>query len=71
MTTAKLSEGDYLRLGQVLELVPVSRSTWYRGVKSGIYPRPVRLSERTVAWKAVEIGCALRALENVELESVS
>lgn len=44
-----------LRLPQVLQVYPVSRSTWYAGVKSGIYPRGIQLSRRTVAWAADEI----------------
>ena len=44
-----------LRLPEVLALVPVSRATWYAGVKSGRYPRPVSLGPRCVAWKASEI----------------
>jgi len=39
-----------LRLPQVLELVPVSRATWYAGVKTGRYPAPVKLGPRAVAW---------------------
>lgn len=45
----------YLRLKQVLEIIPVSRSTWYRGMKSGRYPRPDKLSERISGWRLSEI----------------
>ncbi len=44
-----------LRLPEVLALVPVSRATWYAGVKSGRYPRPVSLGPRCVAWRASDI----------------
>ena len=44
-----------LRLPEVLALVPVSRATWYAGVKSGRYPQPVSLGPRCVAWKASDI----------------
>jgi prophage regulatory protein len=40
-----------LRLPQVLQLVPVSRSTWFSGVRSGRYPAPVRVGLRAVAWR--------------------
>jgi prophage regulatory protein len=43
------------RLPAVLAHVPISRSGWFAGVKSGRYPKPVRLSERRVAWRASEI----------------
>jgi prophage regulatory protein len=32
-----------LKLRQVLELVPVSRSTWYAGIQAGRFPAPVKL----------------------------
>lgn len=36
-------------------LIPVSASTWWRGVKSGRYPKPVRISESTTAWRASDV----------------
>jgi prophage regulatory protein len=44
-----------LRLPEVLQLVPVSRSTWFSGVRSGRYPAPVRIGVRAVAWRHRDI----------------
>lgn len=44
-----------LRLSQVLELIPVARSSWWAGVKSGKYPQPVKLGPATTCWRAAEI----------------
>jgi len=44
-------------------LFPVSRSTWYRGIRNGIYPRPIRLSPRRVGWHRFQIEALIRALE--------
>lgn len=44
-----------LRLPEVLALIPVSRATWYDGMKKGRYPQPVSLGPRCVAWRASEI----------------
>ncbi|WP_341313608.1 AlpA family phage regulatory protein [Paraburkholderia sp. IMGN_8] len=44
-----------LRLPAVLTIVPVSRATWYAGVKSGRYPKPISLGPRCVAWRASDI----------------
>ena len=49
-----VSEG-FLRLPQVLAIYPVSRSAWWAGCKSGRYPKPVKLSPNTTAWKIQEI----------------
>jgi prophage regulatory protein len=35
--------------------LPISRSGWWAGVKSGRYPKPVRLGPRTTAWRASDI----------------
>jgi prophage regulatory protein len=44
-----------IRLRELLGLVPISRTAWYEGVKSGRYPQPVHLGPRTVAWRLSEI----------------
>lgn len=45
----------FLRLPDVLRLVPVSKSTWWAGIKAGRYPAPVRISSNAVAWKVSDI----------------
>lgn len=37
------------------DYVPVSRSAWYQGIAKGIYPAPIQLSERSVAWRESDI----------------
>lgn len=45
-----------LRLKHVLQLIPVSRSTWYAGVASGRYPQPTKsLGARITCWRESEI----------------
>ena len=51
-----------LRLPQVLALIPVSRSAWWAGCKSGRYPKPVKLGPRTTAWRASDIAALLEKL---------
>ena len=43
------------RLPKVLELIPVSKSTWWQGVKEGRFPKPIKLTPRTSCWLADEI----------------
>lgn len=58
-----LPETGYLRLSQIVgdkkagiaAIFPVSKSTWWQGVKSGRYPQPVKLSERCTAWKVEDV----------------
>lgn len=50
-----LYDHRYLRLKSVLELIPISRSTWYRWIQCGIAPQSISISLRVAAWKAQEI----------------
>ena len=57
-----LDNAALLRLPQVLNLIPVSRSTWWAGCKNGRYPKPVKIGPRTTAWRAEDIKALLRKL---------
>jgi len=54
-TKTSLPEIGFVRLATVLKLFPVSKSTWWAGVKTGRFPRPVKLGKNTTAWKAEDI----------------
>ncbi len=56
----------FLRLSQVLTLIPVGKSSWWRGCKSGRYPKPIKLAPRTTAWKAEDIAALVATLGNKE-----
>lgn len=53
-----------LRLPEVLERFPVSRSTWLKGVRCGVYPAPLRLSARVLAWREEDIEALYRGLDD-------
>lgn len=55
MATPRLPEMGFLRLPQVLAVYPVSKSSWWDGIKAGKYPRGVKISERCTAWKVQDI----------------
>ena len=57
-----LDNAALLRLPQVLDLIPVSRSAWWAGCKNGRYPKPVKIGPRTTAWRAEDIKALLRKL---------
>jgi prophage regulatory protein len=50
-----LPETGFIRLPTVLALIPVSKSTWWVGVKSGRFPKPVKIGPRITAWRVEEI----------------
>jgi len=45
----------YIRLPDVLKVFPVSKSSWWAGIKEGRYPQPVKLGPRTTAWRVEDI----------------
>lgn len=55
MTQPLLPEIGFLRLPAVLKVFPVSSSTWWAGVKTGRYPKPVKLGPKMTAWRAEDI----------------
>lgn len=57
-TQNELPQTGFLRLPAIVAphgLIPVSKSTWWAGVKSGRYPKPVKLSTRVTAWRVEDI----------------
>ena len=60
-----LPETGFVRLIQIIgnpkaspptpAIIPVGRSTWWAGVRSGRYPAPVRLGPGVTAWRVEDI----------------
>ena len=46
----ELLKNKLLRINQVLALVPVGRSSWWEGCRTGRYPKPIKLGPRTTVW---------------------
>lgn len=42
--------------------IPVSKSTWWAGVKTGRYPAPVKLGPRITAWRKEDIDALARGI---------
>ncbi|MFC5741193.1 helix-turn-helix transcriptional regulator [Dyella tabacisoli] len=71
---ASLPETGYLRLPQIVgkpatetaqaipALIPVSKSTWWAGVRSGRYPKPTKLGERITAWRVEDIRALIEKM---------
>lgn len=63
-----IPETGFVRLPQVLSVIPVCKTSWWKGVKSGRYPKPVKLSPRCTAWKAEDIHSLIRQLSEPQHE---
>jgi prophage regulatory protein len=61
--TNMLPERGLVRLWQILgdrrrgvpPIIPIIKSSWWAGVKTGKYPKPVKLSARCTCWHAEDI----------------
>jgi prophage regulatory protein len=70
--SVKLPETGFLRLPQIIgnqkvnppvpALIPVSKTNWWAGVKSGKYPKSVKLGTRTTAWRVEDIRALITEL---------
>lgn len=58
-----LPESGFLRLAQIVgnpkagipAIVPIGKSSWWLGVRSGKYPKPLKLGPKTTVWKVEDI----------------
>lgn len=63
----RLLENGLLRASQILgnpakgidPIIPVSKSTWWQGVRTGRFPKPIKLGPRTTVWKIEDIHALL------------
>ncbi|WP_375337194.1 helix-turn-helix transcriptional regulator [Rhizobium bangladeshense] len=53
-------------MSEFLRHVPVSRSTAYAKIHAGLWPRPLRLSQRVVAFKVSDVRALLERFERGE-----
>ena len=70
--TVSIPQTGFLRQRQILgnpkanppevPLIPVSPTTWKAGVKSGRFPKPIRISEAIIAWRAEDIRALIDEL---------
>lgn len=59
----KADNERFVRLGQIIGnpkkgiegIIPVSRATWYRGIKEGRFPKPHYLGSMTAVWLMSDI----------------
>lgn len=71
MPEKSLPEIGYIRLAQIVgdkkagipAIIPISKSTWWAGVKSGRYPKPIKLSMRCTAWRVEDIRALVDGIQ--------
>ena len=68
MNNLMQADPSLLRLEQVLNLIPVSKSTWWAGCAEGKFPKPIKLSSRITVWRSTDIN---KFIQEIDLEDVA
>ncbi|MDQ7069287.1 MAG: AlpA family phage regulatory protein [Rhodobacterales bacterium] len=58
MNNSNFPVSGFVRLSQILAPngpIPVSKSTWWKGVKDGRFPKSQKLGPRTTVWRVEDI----------------
>ena len=66
MPDTTLPNTGFVRLSSILGPkgpIPVSRSSWWAGVREGRFPAPVKLGPRTTAWLVEDIRALIDQFE--------
>ena len=59
----------YVRIGKIVApdgVIPVSRASWWAGIKTGRFPQPVKLGPNTTAWRVQDIRALISELAGQE-----
>lgn len=59
--TPILPQTGYLRLAQVLQFIPFKKTRWYKGVKSGEFPQPIKMGAASL-YRAEEIHALIERI---------
>lgn len=51
----------FMRIGQVLSVIPIGRSTWWQWVRDGKAPSPIKLGPKTTAWRAEDVRALIQS----------
>lgn len=54
---ASLPDTGFLRIKQILKFIPVSKATFWNGIHTGRFPKPIpkRTGERATFWRVEDI----------------
>jgi len=64
-----LPDTGFVRLSTILKIIPVSRATWYAGMKERQFPKPIKLvGKRIAVWRVEDIKQLVEKCGNQEKE---
>ena len=54
--------GDRSSQPPIDAIIPISRSAWWKGVKEGKFPKPVKLSPKVTVWRGSDLQSLLEQI---------
>jgi len=66
MQSHTLPQTGFVRLPQILSVIPIGKSTWWAGIKTGKYPSPIKLGANTTVWRAEDIHSLIEKIGSKE-----
>jgi prophage regulatory protein len=52
----------FLNVDAIVRSLPMSKSTWLAGVKSGKFPKPIRLTPARPVWRKTDIDALVASI---------
>ena len=78
-SSSHLPETGFLRLTQIVgnpkadppipAIIPISKSSWWSGVRSGKYPKSIKLGPKTTVWHVDDIRDLIKRQHDIIAES--
>lgn len=53
--TDQFDHKPFMRLSEILKILPINRATWLNWVKDGNAPEPVKFGPKTIMWHTEDI----------------
>jgi prophage regulatory protein len=54
--------GDNKSIPPILPILPISKSSWWAGVKEGKYPKPIKIGKNITVWRSDEIQALISSI---------
>lgn len=67
---ATLPENGYIRVNDLIKVIPFSACTVWRKAKKGTFPKPVKLSEQITAWRVEDIRAWMQSKDEAAVNHV-
>ncbi|RLQ89271.1 helix-turn-helix transcriptional regulator [Notoacmeibacter ruber] len=67
MISEHVFNDGFVRLSSILGPdgpIPISRSSWWQGVRDGRFPAPLKIGPRTTVWRVSEVSALIDQLQD-------